>query len=440
MRSTLFYIHHADPFFNIPVFGIGWALALLIVIGVVLLLIHFRRPEGKQEVLSELPLFLLLAAGIVWGAPLVEERTAAGIPVGIPIRGYGMMMLLGVVSSVLLLIRESRRMGLHPDLMLSLAFWMIVTGFAGARVFYVIEYWPQFSAPSWGATLGNIAKLTDGGLVVYGSFIGASITVLLFVRHYRLPLLAIADLLGPCLMLGLAFGRIGCLLNGCCWGGHCDQSSLGVTFPPGSPPYVDQIKDGSLLDMQFKLQPDGSHLVQQVQKDGRGDRAGLKAGDVIQQIRFPDQAAFNRMRHGEDAREALLSITLTDGRRVSWEFGQLPERTTPVYPTQIFSSINAALICLFLWAYYPFRRHDGEVAALLVSIYPVTRILLEMIRTDESGLFAIGFKMTISQTISTLLLIGVVALWFYILSRPRGSALPLTIQKPLPARQANESV
>ncbi len=425
MRSTLFYIPHTDPFFDIPLFGIGWFLALLVIMGVALLLTRIRRPRGKSELLSELPLFLMLAAGIIWGAPLVEEQTAAGIPLGIPIRGYGMMMLLGVVTSVLLLVHESRRMGLHPDLMLSLAFWMIVTGFAGARIFYVIEYWPQFSAESWATTLGNIAKLTDGGLVVYGSFIGASITVLIFVRYHHLPLLAIADLLGPCLVLGLAFGRIGCFMNGCCWGGHCDQSSLGVTFPQGSPPFVDQIKDGSLLDMRLEQQPDESYLVKQVARGGRGDRAGLKTGDRISQIRFPDQTAFNRMRHGEEAHEAILLIELADGRRVSWQFGQLPQRTTPVYPTQILSSINAGLICLFLWSYYPFRRHDGEVAALLVSIYPVTRILLEMIRTDESGLFAIGFKMTISQTISSLLLVGVAALWIYILSRPRGSALPL---------------
>ena len=53
------------------------------------------------------------------------------------------------------------------------------------------------------------------------------------------------------------------------------------------------------------------------------------------------------------------------------QFGQLPSRSQRVYPAQLISSITAALICLFLWAYYPFRRRDGEVLALLVTIYPV---------------------------------------------------------------------
>ncbi len=163
---------------------------------------------------------------------------------------------------------------------------------------------------------------------------------------------------------------------------------------------------------------------EQVDAGGRADQQGLKVGDRIEQFVLPSEEEFNRMRHGENVSTALLTLQLSDGRRVSWEFGQLPPRSAAVYPTQILSSINAALICLFLWAYYPFRRRDGEVAALMVSIYPVTRILLEMIRKDESSLFAISFKLTISQTVSGLLLASVLALWWYVLSRPPGSALP----------------
>ena len=131
------------------------------------------------------------------------------------------------------------------------------------------------------------------------------------------------------------------------------------------------------------------------------------------------------MRHGEEVPDAKLIMTLADGRTVQWEYGELPSRSEPVYPSQIFSSINAALICLFLWSIYPMRRRDGEVAALLTTIYPVTRILLEMIRSDESGLFALEFKLTISQTISAVFLMGVIGLWVYVLTRPKGSALPL---------------
>ena len=82
-------------------------------------------------------------------------------------------------------------------------------------------------------------------------------------------------------------------------------------------------------------------------------------------------------------------------------------RSRPVYPVQIVASVDAALICFFLWAYYPFRRRDGEVFALLVlTIYPLVRILEEMIRTDESSVISASFRWTISQTISSLLLIA----------------------------------
>ena len=70
-----------------------------------------------------------------------------------------------------------------------------------------------------------------------------------------------ADLLAPGLMIGLAFGRIGCLMNGCCWGGECDQSILGITFPPGSPPYIDQLDRGSLVGMRVQEEPASGNMV-----------------------------------------------------------------------------------------------------------------------------------------------------------------------------------
>jgi phosphatidylglycerol:prolipoprotein diacylglycerol transferase len=262
-------------------------------------------------------------------------------------------------------------------------------------------------------------------LVVYGSVMGGAAAVLWFARRYRLPLLAIGDLLAPSMMLGLAFGRIGCFLNGCCWGGQCDPSALGVTFPQGSPPFVDQVKNGTLLDMRLERQSDGTYHVRNVEAGGLAARAGLQPGDEILQIALPEEDVFNRLRHGEEANAALLSLTLSDGRRISWELGDLPRRSAPVYPVQVFSSINAALICLFLWSSYPFRRRDGEVLAWMLTLYPITRFLLEWIRSDEASVLETGFKITISQTISLLILVAVTGLWIYLLRQPRGSALPL---------------
>ena len=91
----------------------------------------------------------------------------------------------------------------------------------------------------------------------------------------------------------------------------------------------------------------------------------------------------------------------------------LPERSLPVHPTQAYSAINALLICAFLLAVSPFCRRDGMVLALLLSIYPVTRFLLEQIRTDEASVFGTG--LSISQNVSIALLSAVAALWIWVL-------------------------
>ena len=85
----------------------------------------------------------------------------------------------------------------------------------------------------------------------------------------------------------------------------------------------------------------------------------------------------------------------------------------PLHPTQIYSSINAGFLAWLLWSWYPTRRRDGEVVLLLLTIYPVSRFLLEIIRTDEAAIFGTG--LSISQNMS-LGMLAVAALgwimWF----------------------------
>jgi phosphatidylglycerol:prolipoprotein diacylglycerol transferase len=94
----------------------------------------------------------------------------------------------------------------------------------------------------------------------------------------------------------------------------------------------------------------------------------------------------------------------------------VPEWSLPVHPTQLYSAIGAGLLTLFLLAWYPLRRHEGEVTALMIAIYPVMRILEEIIRHDEPLNWT---RMTISQDISVLLLVAAVTLWIFILRGPR---------------------
>ena len=107
------------------------------------------------------------------------------------------------------------------------------------------------------------------------------------------------------------------------------------------------------------------------------------------------------------------------GRRTtaSWTVGLPLPDAHKIHPTQVYSTINALLLCLLLLLYDRYHTRDGQVFALMVSIYPITRFILEEIRIDESDVLATG--MSISQNVSILLLVAVVGLWIYILRQPR---------------------
>src|SRR5207237_4015671 len=97
---------------------------------------------------------------------------------------------------------------------------------------------------------------------------------------------------------------------------------------------------------------------------------------------------------------------------------ELPEfrpRTLGLYPTQVFESISMALLFLLLTAYFPLRRHDGEVFLLFLTLYPVHRFLNEMLRNDTEPL---ADGLTLSQNGSLVILAVAVALWVWVLSRP----------------------
>ena len=84
---------------------------------------------------------------------------------------------------------------------------------------------------------------------------------------------------------------------------------------------------------------------------------------------------------------------------------------------QARSAFNDLLLCLLLVAYARFRCRDGEVLAMFLTLYPPTRFVLETVRTDEPDVFGTG--LTISQAISLILLLCAVALWAYVLMKPR---------------------
>ena len=140
------------------------------------------------------------------------------------LRSYGVMVAIGFGLAIYLAWRQARREGIDPERFLDLTLWVMIAGLAGARLLYVLVSWREFAAAPWDAL-----KVWQGGLVFYGGFILALAAMVLFCRRHRLPVWKVLDVSAPYAALGHAIGRVGCFLNGCCYGPPSD--SCGVVFP-----------------------------------------------------------------------------------------------------------------------------------------------------------------------------------------------------------------
>jgi phosphatidylglycerol:prolipoprotein diacylglycerol transferase len=305
-----------------------------------------------------------------------------------------------------------------------LSFWMILPGILGARVFYIVEYWKDFQQPTLMETLPGLLNFTKGGLVVFGSVIGGVCGLLVFVVRNKLPLMATCDLMAPSFMLGLAIGRLGCFLNGCCFGGVCDLP-WAVEFPVGSPAHIHQLRQGQayLHGLQLGGLPPNSPLITAVEPGSAAEKQGLRKGITIAAINGvpvhdfveAEQILFKLQRPGSE-----IAIETDDGTTARWPVDAHVHQR--IHPTQIYSFVNALILCLLLLAYAPFRTRDGQVFALFLTVYPATRFVLEIIRNDESTVFGTG--LTISQNGSLLLLAIAAVLWTVIYLRPGSLAFP----------------
>ena len=437
MYQTLFKI--SDPFHGVPLFGFGIVLAVWACFSLGLIVWLYRRHGWNSETLGYLPVLLIVGVAIAFVIPLLTKTEH-----GLPIRGYGVMMLSGILAAVLMAAARARSARFHPEIVFSFAFWMILSGIFGARLFHVIQYWPNYRKETWIETLGSIANVPSGGLVVYGSFIGAALITPLFFRHHklgRLSGLALADLVAPSMVLGLALGRIGCLLNGCCFGGLCEDP-WAVTFPEygnatvakaHTLPYLRHMERGWMyglyVDIDVNDHEERTVIVRRVAPDSDAARQGIVPGDRIQRIDGkavePNSAHVQKLFSDKlttafqhEPPGVVLELVTKSGepstKRLAWS---PPKRSTRIHPTQIYSAISAALICLMLLAFHPFRRRDGEVVALLITIYPITRFLLEIIRTDEASKFSTG--LSISQLVSLGLFAAAAGFWWYLSRQPK---------------------
>jgi len=299
------------------------------------------------------------------------------------IKSYGLMMVIGFLAAVSVIRRLSKKITPDPQLITNAALYALIAGVVGSRLFYVIHHFNQFKGDFL-----SIFAIWKGGLELLGGVLLAIAVIVIYMRHHKLPIRHYLDILAIGLLLALAFGRIGCFLNGCCFGKPTNLP-WAVRFPYHSPTNVHSPAYSS------QAQPD------------------IRRNRPEPQLKLPDDFFGYTDKDGTWYSGLKPYEYLTPEQKDMVDNG--PYRCLSVHPTQLYSSANAFLCCLLLYLFW--RRSQkaeksknkgklfiepGCTFGLMFIIYGVTRFLLEFVRDDNPFEFD---SITISQTLGVAMVI-----------------------------------
>lgn len=340
----------------------------------------------------------------------------------IPVYGYGLMLFIAYLLCTTLAKRLCKREGIDGRLIPDLAIWLFVAGIAGGRLVFVTQYW-RTTAHHIGfdqRPLLETIKLWDGGLVLYGAIAGGALGYFAYdrfvLKKHNVSKWKMLDVVAPCVALGVALGRVGCLFTGCCYGDVACMGCPKIEFPLYSntnpptltAPSAEMIRRGYQSPLGFLLK-EGSFEVDGVEMNSAAFRAGLLRGDVI----FKANGA--QLFHPEQIAPVGGELVLDVLRNDSTETITFAPSSVGLNPTQIYETISMSLLLFFLLSYFPYRRRDGELMVLLMIGYGVHRFLNEMLRTDTDP---VAFGLTLSQNVSILVLIAAGVLGLFVWRRP----------------------
>ncbi len=319
---------------------------------------------------------------------------------GLPVYGFGVMLLIAISTAAWLAGRRAEREGVaKSESLYDFFVWVVLGGLIGARLFYVIWFRDQFANPFLG-----FFKIWDGGIVFYGSAIGGLIAGLIarrrFLSRFNISAFTLADVVAPSIAVGLCLGRIGCFLNGCCWGQVACPDCPAAHFPLLTTPAREMVRDYQ-TSAGFAMDPRArdDRTVGAAEPDSAAAAAGLEPGDVIVAVDgkpvgdYADLVAALTSDRPRGKKDVALTV------RRSGQEVVLPAyvpRTIGLVPTQIYESVSMFLIFLVLLAVYPLRRYDGQVMVVLMLCYAVHRFFNESLRQDTPPVYGL----TVSQWIS----------------------------------------
>lgn len=294
-----------------------------------------------------------------------------------PIYSYGLMLVIGFLLATELAKFLARRVGTNPEIYVNAGLIALVAGVIGARLSHVLENFSQYSLPqlSLWQNLGNAARLTDGGLTFYGGFLLATPVVMLYGWRKKVNILRGMDVVAPALMVGLAIGRIGCFLNGCCYGEISYAADIPtISYPYGSNAYVDHFYENRL--------------------------------PVAPAIELTNPADPRELlpRHYVESVPSLASIARN-------------YRSAPTIPTQLYSTLTALLIAGVCVSYFSLSPIPGRVFGLMLMLEGPTRFILEMLRVEPAvighGTDSLTFlpAMSISMILGAIIFVAGVFMW-----------------------------
>jgi phosphatidylglycerol---prolipoprotein diacylglyceryl transferase len=375
--------------------------------------------------------FWLAGFGVL--AAVVAYLAAPKLPQGLPIYGFGMMLFLAFLICTWLAGRRAESEGVAREQIQDVAIWLFIGGLIGARItFLMVEQHLPLSQ-----MISEFYKIWDGGIVLYGSVIGGLIgyafAYVFIFRKYGLSTLKLADILAPSIAVGLCLGRFGCFLNGCCYGQvACPTCPVyAVHFPLSAPAREGMVKQGFQTPAGFTLarqQPqDVGARVDRVVPDSDAQRAGLRDGDLILRVNdcniesheveevgkiiTPEAMLTRCLVYNWPRGETELRLKVKHSDGTEQELPPIAPRTLGLHPTQLYEVVSMALLFLVLTAYYPLRRRQGQVMAVLMVGYGIHRYLNELLRDDPRPQ---GFE----RYTSIILVVAGIALWVYLQTRP----------------------
>ncbi len=291
------------------------------------------------------------------------------------IGSYRAFLLLAFIFGYWVARQSAKRTGIERRHIDNVLLLLPIFGLAGGRFFSRYFYYPE-PLTFWQA----LKVWEDGGLVFYGGLIFGILTVLVYTLVRRVPVFPFLDALAPAVAVGLAFGRVGCFMAGCCWGDLCVEPSRlnGI--------------NSELTRSQVQTFP------------------SISSSGFFLSVQYPKEAG------AYEQHQALGLI----GRDAS--------RSLPVHPVQLYEATAVLILGFLLFRSLNRKKLNGEIFWVLGMSYGSIRFFMEFLRADSRPIYFGGT--TISQAIS-LLIILVCLLSFagrrYYLGRSESRLRPLPV-------------